>query len=78
MKNSRSYTISLLPVIDDVRGGGLSALQQIDDALNERGITAARGGAWSTVQVRRILEISIGQKANAQHVTEDGSGTIAA
>jgi hypothetical protein len=27
----------------------------------ERGITADRDGAWSAVQVRRILESSIGQ-----------------
>jgi DNA invertase Pin-like site-specific DNA recombinase len=68
----------LLPVIEDIRAAGISTPQQIADGLNERGITAARGGAWSAVQVRRILESSIGQKANTQHVTEDGRGTIAA
>jgi DNA invertase Pin-like site-specific DNA recombinase len=45
----------LLPVIEDIRGGGHISPQQIADGLNERGITAARGGAWSAVQVRRIL-----------------------
>jgi hypothetical protein len=35
----------LLLVIEDIRGAGLAAPQQIADGLNERGITAARGGA---------------------------------
>jgi DNA invertase Pin-like site-specific DNA recombinase len=64
----------LLPLIEDIRAAGFSTPHQIAAGLNERGITAARGGAWSAVQVRRILESSIGQKANAQHVTEDGRG----
>jgi DNA invertase Pin-like site-specific DNA recombinase len=45
----------LFPVIEDIHIAGFSSPQQIADALNERGITAARGGAWSAVQVRRIL-----------------------
>jgi DNA invertase Pin-like site-specific DNA recombinase len=45
----------LLPVIEDIRAAGYTTPQQIADGLNERGITAARGGAWSAVQVRRIL-----------------------
>jgi DNA invertase Pin-like site-specific DNA recombinase len=68
----------LLPVIEDIRSVGLSTPQQIADGLNERGITAARGGAWSAVQVRRILKNSVGQKADAQRETEDSHTTIAA
>jgi DNA invertase Pin-like site-specific DNA recombinase len=45
----------LVPVIADIRNAGLTSPQQIADGLNERGITAARGGAWSAVQVRRVL-----------------------
>jgi DNA invertase Pin-like site-specific DNA recombinase len=45
----------LMPVIADLQAAGLTSPQQIADGLNERGITAARGGAWSAVQVRRIL-----------------------
>lgn len=48
----------LLPVIEDMHTSGAVPPQQIADGLNERGITAARGGAWSAVQVRRILESS--------------------
>jgi hypothetical protein len=45
-----------MPVIEDIRSGGSISPQKIADALNARGITAARGGAWSAVQVCRILE----------------------
>ena len=45
----------LLPVIADIRGTGRASPRQIADSLNERGITPARGGAWSSIQVRRVL-----------------------
>jgi DNA invertase Pin-like site-specific DNA recombinase len=45
----------LVPVIRDIRNAGRNKPQQIADALNERGISAPCGGAWSAVQVRRIL-----------------------
>jgi DNA invertase Pin-like site-specific DNA recombinase len=47
----------LLPVIADIQATGCTAPQQIADALNERGFTAARGGSWAAVQVRRILPV---------------------
>jgi hypothetical protein len=68
----------LLPVIEDLRAAGWSTPQQIADGLNGRGITAARGGAWSAVQVRRILKSSIGLKADALRVAEDSHKAIAA
>ena len=46
----------LIPVIREVLESGDATPKQIADALNERGITAARGGAWSAAQVRRVLE----------------------
>jgi hypothetical protein len=61
----------LLPVIQDLRAAGYSTPQQIAEALNERGITAARGGAWSAVQVRRILKSPTGLKVDAPRVTKD-------
>jgi DNA invertase Pin-like site-specific DNA recombinase len=68
----------LLPVIADIRAAGFSSPQRIADELNARGITAARGGAWSPVQVRRILQSAAGLKLDTQRVTEDGHKTIAA
>jgi Recombinase len=46
----------LLPVIEDIQAFGITSSQKIADALNDRGITAARGGSWSAAQVRRVLE----------------------
>jgi DNA invertase Pin-like site-specific DNA recombinase len=44
----------LLPVIRDIREAGAVTLQQVADGLNARGITTARGGQWSPVQVQRV------------------------
>jgi DNA invertase Pin-like site-specific DNA recombinase len=68
----------LLPVIEDICGVGVSTPQKIADGLNERGITAARGGVWSAVQVRRILKNSTGQKVSSQRIMEDSHKPIAA
>ena len=45
----------LLPVISDIQGAGITSPKRIALALNARGITAARGGLWSAIQVRRVL-----------------------
>jgi DNA invertase Pin-like site-specific DNA recombinase len=45
----------LIPVIGDIRATGGASPRQIAAGLNDRGITAARGGRWSAVQVRRVL-----------------------
>jgi DNA invertase Pin-like site-specific DNA recombinase len=56
----------LLRVILDIQATGLTSRQQIANALKERGITAARGGLWSAVQVRRILPASLHRKSPAR------------
>jgi DNA invertase Pin-like site-specific DNA recombinase len=61
----------LLPVIEDIRATGAITPQEIAYGLNERGISASRGGAWSAVQVRRILRSSVGQRTAAQRITDD-------
>ena len=68
----------LLPVIEDIRTGGAITPQQIADGLNERGITAARGGAWSAVQVRRILQRSPVAHPEPRGVAASGREIIAA
>jgi DNA invertase Pin-like site-specific DNA recombinase len=45
----------LLPVIAGLQGEGVSALLGIAAKLNERGISAPRGGQWSAGQVSRVL-----------------------
>lgn len=46
----------LLPVTVAIQAQGCSALGAIAAALNERGIMASRGGTWSAMQVKRLLE----------------------
>ena len=46
----------LRPIIADVQASGSSSLRSIAAGLNERGIPTARGGTWSAVQVKRVLE----------------------
>jgi DNA invertase Pin-like site-specific DNA recombinase len=48
----------LRPIIADVQASGASSLRAIAAVLNHRGIPAARGGAWSAVQVGRVLKSS--------------------
>jgi DNA invertase Pin-like site-specific DNA recombinase len=53
----------LLSVIAPLKTGGAS-LRQIADGLTRRGISAPRGGTWSAVAVKRILD---------RHVQEAGA-----
>jgi DNA invertase Pin-like site-specific DNA recombinase len=45
----------LAPIIDDIRTAGANSLRSIAKELNERGITAPRGGVWSGAQVRAVM-----------------------
>ena len=55
VKDARQWALSILPVVEDVRDHGACTLQEIADALNARGVTALRGGAWTSMQVWRLL-----------------------
>ncbi|WP_420239340.1 recombinase family protein [Telmatobacter bradus] len=45
----------LTPIIQTIQAEGAASLRQIASGLNRRGISTARGGQWSAVQVQRIL-----------------------
>lgn len=45
----------LAPMIQAIRSDGTTSPSKIAAALNEKGITAPRGGIWCAVQVRRVL-----------------------
>ena len=45
----------LAPVISDIKAGGAQSLRSIAAELNERGISAPRGGEWSAAQVRATI-----------------------
>lgn len=54
-ERARQHAADLAPVITEIRAAGVTTLQAIAAELNTRGIPTVRGGAWSAVQVSRIL-----------------------
>jgi recombinase len=55
-------TADLLPIIAPLKASGAS-LRQIADGMTRRGIPAPRGGIWSAVAVKRILDRQMRQTA---------------
>jgi DNA invertase Pin-like site-specific DNA recombinase len=56
IKKAESRASDLAPIIEELKASGSVSLRQIAAGLNSRGIRTARGGAWSAVQVQRVLE----------------------
>ena len=42
-------------IVRQIQAAGVSGLQNIADALNDRGVRTARGGAWHNSTVRNLL-----------------------
>ena len=57
VEKAKRRAADLLPVIIEVRVAGAKTLQTIADALNNRSISAPRGGQWAPGQVRRLLSL---------------------
>jgi DNA invertase Pin-like site-specific DNA recombinase len=49
----------VLPIIEKLQASGATSQREIAAGLNEQGIEAPRGGDWSAVQVKRILDKSL-------------------
>ena len=45
----------IMPVIDDIRAGGIVSLKAIAAELNARSILTARGGQWYATTVKNLL-----------------------
>ena len=54
-KNANAHAANVLPIIHQIQGSGATTLRAIADALNARGIQAARGGRWHAATVKNIL-----------------------
>jgi DNA invertase Pin-like site-specific DNA recombinase len=54
---SSAWAADVLPIIEDIRELGAKTLREIASALNERGIETRRGGQWSAVQVKRVVDL---------------------
>ncbi|HYG85096.1 MAG TPA: recombinase family protein [Azospirillum sp.] len=47
---------SVMPVIEELREQGITSLNGLAAALNERGIQTPRGGSWTATAVKRAVE----------------------
>jgi DNA invertase Pin-like site-specific DNA recombinase len=50
-----SFVAGLMPVIDAIRRTGVTTLEAMTQALNQRGIRSARGGRWYASSVSNLL-----------------------
>ena len=53
--NAKARAADLAPIIADITANGAKSLRSVAKALNERGISAPRGGEWSAAQVRAAI-----------------------
>jgi hypothetical protein len=44
----------VLPIVRQIQAAGVSGLQNIAKALNDRGVRTARGGAWHNSTLRNL------------------------
>jgi hypothetical protein len=49
------FAANVRPVIRELQNSGLKTYRALSDALNERGVKTARGGAWDPATVRKVL-----------------------
>jgi DNA invertase Pin-like site-specific DNA recombinase len=61
------HAANVLPLIEEVRRGGVTSLRQVAGALTARGVRTLRGGAWTAAAVRNVLER---QKPSARAVPD--------
>ncbi len=50
------FAADVLPVIEDIRAGGITSLNGVAEELNKRGVSTPRGGLWKAMTVRRAVE----------------------
>jgi len=54
-ERARSRAADLASTLKELQADGCESLRAIASGLNDRGISAARGGKWSAVQVSRLI-----------------------
>jgi DNA invertase Pin-like site-specific DNA recombinase len=52
---AEAFAANVLPIVRQIQAAGVSGLQNLADALNDRGVRTARGGAWHNSTVRNPL-----------------------
>ena len=54
-KQAEQFANNVMPIIDTIRGSGITTFKGIAEALNARSVKTARGGAWHDSTVRNLL-----------------------
>ena len=52
---AEAFAANVLPIVRQIQAAGVRGLKSIADALNDRGVRTARGGAWHNSSVRNLL-----------------------
>jgi DNA invertase Pin-like site-specific DNA recombinase len=50
------HAANILPIIREAQKAGATGLRAVAEALNARGISTARGGAWHAMSVKNVLD----------------------
>jgi DNA invertase Pin-like site-specific DNA recombinase len=50
------HAANILPIIREAQKAGATTLRAVANALNARGISTARGGAWHAMSVKNVLD----------------------
>ena len=56
------HAANILPIIREAQKAGATTLRAVADALNARGISTPRGGAWHAMSVKNILDRPLASK----------------
>ena len=55
MREADRFAQSILPIVRSMQESGTTSLRGLAEALNARGVRAARGGQWQVSNVRNVL-----------------------
>jgi DNA invertase Pin-like site-specific DNA recombinase len=55
-REAERYAANVLPIIEEVRRAGARTLRDIAAALTARGVRTPRGGEWTAIAVKRVLD----------------------
>jgi len=58
------HAANVIPIIREAQKAGATTLRQIAEALNARGVTTPRGGAWYAMSVKNVLDRPIARKVS--------------
>ena len=55
-ERANRFAADVLPIIGDIRAGGVTSLNGVAWELNRRGVGTPRCGRWKAMTVRRVVE----------------------